>query len=489
MRKKYDIIVIGSGIGGLVSAALLVDSGKKVLIVEKEPKPGGYLTEFKNEGFAFDVSLHLLNGCAEGQYVYNLFKRCGIIDEIKFVKPKHLYRSIFPDFDLKIPQTDLAGYKRLLVENFPGSQNGIEGIFREAGEVFDAIANHNSSAPITPLLSMYLKSNAEDVINKHIKDNKLKAVLYQLWMYFGLPPSMLRAVDFWYPWFDYSKNGGYYVERSSFAIVKALVNYIESKGGEFLFNRNIGRIVIENNLCKKVQFGRDEIFCDVVISNADITRTVHELIGSDQFPVRSMQRFKRIEPSISAFDIFLGLNVDLRRSYPDDYEIFVNPSYNIEEQYRDSILNRANKAPFAIAIYSNVNKFAAPERKSVVTITMLSGYDYWRSSSSKQEYQDKKQRIADILLNRASKIIPEIKDHVQKKVVSTPVTFERYSNNLRGAIYGYTHTTGGRLEVRPNEIKGIDNLYFASAWARQGSGVAKVLRSADEVARKILSKK
>ena len=85
--------------------------------------------------------------------------------------------------------------------------------------------------------------------------------------------------------------------------------------------------------------------------------------------------------------------------------------------------------------------------------------------------------------------MPEIKRYVQKKVVSTPVTFERYTNNSRGAIYGYAQTKGGKIEVRPNEIKKMKNLYFASAWARQGSGIVKVLRSADEVVKKILKAK
>ena len=114
MKSKYDIVVIGSGIGGLVSAALLLDLNKKILIIEKEPKPGGYLTEFRNKGFTFDVSLHLLNGCSEGGFVKDVFKRCGIIDNIRFLKPKFLYRSIFPDFDLRIPQTNIEQYKELL---------------------------------------------------------------------------------------------------------------------------------------------------------------------------------------------------------------------------------------------------------------------------------------------------------------------------------------------------------------------------------------
>ena len=488
VKKKYDIVIIGAGIGGLVSAALLVDSGKKILIIEKEPKPGGYLTEFKNEGFSFDVSLHLLNSCSEGQYVHNMLKKCGVIDEIKFLKPKYLYRSIFPDFDVNIPQTNLEKYKEILKDISPESAKGIDLLCDEGVKIYEAVNHQKESNCISPLLMPYLRNNCDEMINKYIKDVKLKALIAQLWIYFGLPPKMLRAVDFCYPTFDYMMKGGYYVEKGSYAIVKALVNYIRNKGGDFLFNKNVGRISVENNVCKKVAFGKDEIFCDTIISNIDLTKTTYELIGSSAFSQASIKRLKSMEPSISAFEVFLGLDVDLKEHYPDDYEIFVNSEYDLEKQYEDCIHSNAKKAPFVMTINSNVNKFSAPIGKSVVTIVMLSGYDYW-IAKSKGEYQDKKQRIADILIKRARKVLPEIGSNIIKKVVSTPVTFERYTNNTKGAIYGYSRTTNEKAEINPHSIAKIDNLYFASAWVKQGSGVAKVMRSAEEVAKKILSNK
>jgi phytoene dehydrogenase-like protein len=301
----------------------------------------------------------------------------------------------------------------------------------------------------------------------------------------GLPPADSRALDFSYLWFDYIKNGGYYLEKGSYVIVDALVKYIKSKGGEFLFKKTADRILVKDKYCQKVKFDKDEAICNVLISNMDLHKTINNLIGAEEYSPKCISRLNSIEPSISAFEIFLGLDTDLRSLYPDDYEIFVNSSYDIEGQYKASLDNNAEKAPFIITINSNLNRFSAPKEKSVVTIIMLSGYDYW-TSKSRNEYEEKKQYIADILIKRAGKIFPEIKSNIQKKIISTPLTFERYTNNSKGAIYGYARNLNGPVEIRPNAVNKIKNLYFASAWARQGSGVMKVLQSADEVCGQIL---
>lgn len=484
MNDRYDIVVIGSGIGGLVSAALLSKAGKKVLIIEKEPKPGGYLTEFRTDDFVFDVSLHLLNGCNKGGYVYDIFRKCGILEDIKFIKPKYLYRSVFPGLDIRIPQAGMKEHKETLIKYFPESKKGIEAFFTDMPKVFSEVSGAGNSSPITPMLSSYLRNSAEHVMNKYISDERLKAVICQLWMYFGLPPSKLRAMDFCYPWVDYSQNGGYYPEKGSYAITRALVNRIKKNGGKFVFGKEADRIMIENGICNGVGMGGRETACDAVIVNSDLQKTIYNLIGQKVLTPASYAKLENIEPSISAVEIFMGLDVDLNDKYPDEFEIFVNSTYDIDEQYRQSIDNEAEKAPFAIGIYSNVNRFAAPKGKSAVTIVMLSGYKYWVSLSQK-EYGNAKERISGILIKRASKIIPEMSTHLKKKIVATPITFKRYTNNSEGSIYGYVRTRQGKIEIRPNESSGIKNLYFASAWARQGSGVMKVLRCAEDVVKKI----
>jgi prolycopene isomerase len=487
MNNKYDIVVIGSGIGGLVSALLLSKSGRKVLIVEKGPGAGGYLKGFRDDGFVFDPSLHLLNGCRKDRYTYDIFSRCGVLKDLEILKPRYLYRSVFPEHDIKVPQQDPDSYKECLFKCFPGSRKGVENFFAESNRVFDEISGLDKGKPISASLSSYFKKSVSDVISRHISDDRLKAVICQSWSYFGLPISKLRAVDFCYPWIDYIINGGHYIRGGGQALVSAFINRLKTESVDLFFNRSADKIIIKDGSCCGVKIGRDIVLCDTVVSGMDLNKTVYDLIGEKSFSNLSLDRIKSIEPSISNFEIFLELNVDMRKTRPDDYEVFVNPDYNIETQYEASIKNNADRAAFTIAVYSNIDNKAAPSDKSIVTISMLSGYDYW-SGTSKSEYREKKESIADILLKRAGKVMPELLTSIEKKIIATPMTFERYTGNLRGAIYGYARTVGRSLEARPNDIRDIKNLYFSSAWARQGSGVEKVLRSADETVKRILKK-
>jgi len=486
VKDKYDVVIVGSGIGGLVSAVLLSEAGRSVLVIEKEPGPGGYLAGFTIDGFAFEPSLHLLNGCSEGRYTYEILKQCKITDKIRFIKPKYLYRGIFPDFDIRVPQSDPDKYKSILIGLFPDSEHGIEELFSSTLKMFREITASDGVRTISPILMPYFRRTCGEVLGQYIKDEKLKAIIVQPWTYFGLPPSLLRAVDFFYPWYDYVCNGGYYVKRGGLGLVNELYDRAEANGATFVFNQKVDKVEVHDNYCKHVIFGSAKVSCGVLISGADLFSTVTDLIGAKHLPQTTLNKIKSIMPSISNFEIFLGLSTDLRNKYSDDYEILISSDYDPDSQYNASLSDDVKAAPFSITLYSNIDNSCTSGNKSMITINMLSGYDHWKIKSD-EEYRGKKDEVADILIKRACKIIPEIEDNIQTKVVSTPTTFERYTNNYKGAIYGNNRSIGSLAEVRPGNSLKIKNLHFASAWARQGSGVEKVLHSAGEVVKRILN--
>ena len=127
----YDAVVIGAGLGGLSAAAAFARQGFKVVVLEQHGVPGGYASSFKRPGgFTFDVSLHSTTvGIRDG--IANLIYGFPEIQDVVFAPHKPLYRAIYPDYDIRVPDRDVAGYIKVLKTNFPDDGDAIDGIFAD----------------------------------------------------------------------------------------------------------------------------------------------------------------------------------------------------------------------------------------------------------------------------------------------------------------------------------------------------------------------
>jgi phytoene dehydrogenase-like protein len=127
----FDAVVIGSGIGGLSCAAAFARQGFKPLVLEKHDRPGGYATTFTRPGgFVFDVSLHSTTAW-EQNGLHNLIPGFPEIRDLEFVPHPNLYRAIYPEHDIRVPQKDVKAYADLLVKHFPAEEAGIRGLLED----------------------------------------------------------------------------------------------------------------------------------------------------------------------------------------------------------------------------------------------------------------------------------------------------------------------------------------------------------------------
>jgi len=500
MQNKYDVIVIGAGIGGLTAAAILARNGKKVLVLEKNPVVGGYAVNFRRGEFEFDASLHMICGCGKDEPTYKILRRAGVSDKVVFLKPKYLYRSIFPDFDLRIIQSNPKGYLNELTKKFPSEQKGINKLFREMTEIYYEMLKFLYS-PIPfgiekfyfplkyPKLFFYSNKPYQDMLDRFLKEYRLKAIISQLWGYIGLPPTKLSSLYFSYAWHDYLYNGGYYPKGGSQSLSNAFVKSIKENNGEIILNKEVEKVCIDNYIGRCVRTkDKKEFYADVIISGIDAKKTFLRLIGEEYLTKSFKRKLNKMQPSISAIQIYLGLNVDLKDKGIFDYEIFFNPGYDFESQYEDFIGNtNIENMLCAITIYSNLESNIALLGKSVIGFIALSNYDFWRELSDK-EYEEKKQQIANILIRRVEKIIPNLSSYIEKIEVATPLTMERYTGSTNGAIYGWSQIISQTGIKRLDFKTPIRNIYLASAWTQPGAGITGVMFSGERTADNILKR-
>ncbi len=504
---KYDAIIIGSGLGGLSCGAYLAKNGLKVLILEKHTTPGGYATSFRRGVYTFDSTLHMIAGVGKGQDMYRFLEWCGVADEIEFLKLKHFARLVFPDHDLRVPNGNLEEVTVLLETSFP-NEKGIRPLLREMTKIHDDTRRFVlSEAPMWQQLPIFpfkyrslfrmLKKTAKQLLDKHIKDYKLKAILLANYGFFGLPPSRLNALSV-YANITYWTDGAYYPKGGNQTIPNAFAEFIKRNKGEIYLNSQVTSIITEKNQAIGVRTRKgEEFFAENIISNASAPETFHTLIGDRRLPTKFLEKMKGMEPSTSGFMVYLGLDEEFKAKLnnTEDYEIFVSETYDQDTDYEWISQCETEKASYFITLHSNVDESLSPANRFVLSLTQGQPYSHWKKfetdykTGKKDEYNKEKDRLAGILIKRAEKIISGLSRHIEVIESATPLTLERYTGNFNGAFYGWANTTTQFTPMDRMVNNPIKHLHLSSAWTFPGEGQATTIACGYRTARHIIGRK
>ncbi len=492
--KPFDAVIIGSGLAGLSCAAGFARQGFRPLVLEHHSKPGGYATTFRRKDFVFDVSLHS-TVVGERNGVHNLIPGFPEITQVEFVPHADLYRAIFPDHDVRVPQRDLDRYVKILVESFPAEQAGIAGIFEDMRGLSTDIGKLQSGggridmsrfAQDYPYLSKSLGKTWGQMVDTRLKDSKLKAIVSSLWVYYGLPPSRLSPFYYALPTYGYLQAGGWYPRGKSQAISDALVAFITERGGQVRVSTGVDEILVKDHAAYGVRTASgEEIRARVVVSNANPHDTFRKMMKEGEFLADYFKKLDSYSVSLSSFQVFLGLKKDLAgRSGLKDTEIFYSPGYDIDASYDAMQKADIERGGFALTLYDNLYRGYSPAGKNTMNLLTLQGYGPWEeyeadySKGRKQAYRARKKALADRLIDEAEKhVLPGIRDAIEVIEVGTPLTNVRYTRNHRGAIYGWDQTLTNTGQNRVGHKTPIKNLYLAGAWSTPGHGYGAVIPS------------
>jgi all-trans-retinol 13,14-reductase len=494
-KNQFDAIIVGSGLGGLSCAAAFARQGFKVLVLEQHDKPGGYATSFvRPGGFEFDVSLHSTT-VGQRSGIYNLIPGLPEISEVEFVPHPTLYRAIFPEHDIRVPQRNVSAYIDLLTMTFPNEKEGIRGLFDELNAMmkeFGRISAARGSVDMSrfpvdfPNIARYSTCTWGQIVDAKIRDPKAKAVVASLWAYYGLPPSKLASIFYAMPTMSYLTDGGYYPRGRSQTISNALVKFIEARQGKVQLRTHVDSILVKDGAAYGVKTAEgQEHFAKVVISNANAYDTFHALVSADEHLKDYLARLDGFSVSLSSFQVFLGLKRDLVHELGiHDTEIFYFPNYDLEAGYQDSVNADFNNPGFCVTLYDNLYPGYSPKGKNTINLLTLQGYDHWKKfqtdyrKGNKEAYRLEKERMSNLLIQRAETVLlPGLSNAIEVKEIGTPLTNARYTGNYRGAIYGWDQTLDNSQPRRLPHVTPIKNLYLSGAWTSPGHGYGGVIGS------------
>jgi all-trans-retinol 13,14-reductase len=493
-KTDFDAVIIGSGLGGLSCAAAFARQGFKALVLEHHTKPGGYATTFKRRDFIFDVSLHSTT-IEERNGLHNLIPGFPEIKDVEFVPHPHLYRIIFPDYDIRVPQKGFDEYIKTLIGHFPEEKEGIQGIFSDMkGLVEDVNKLSRAGGQVNmmtfprdyPLLAKNSNRTWGQMLDDRVKNSKLKAIISGLWGYYGLPPSKLASFYYALPTINYLQQGGYYPVGKSQKISDALVKFIEERGGKVILRKRVDEILVNNHSAYGVKTADGQEFTGkVVVSNANAYDTFHTMMDEGDYLKDYLKRMDKFSVSLSSFQVFLGLKKDLVGQLGiKDSEIFYETGYDTEASYQAQLKADMENTGYGLTLYDNLYQGYSPEGKNTLTIITLQGYDFWKKYEAdyfqgrKKAYRKEKERMADILIDKVEEtLLPGLRKTIEVKEIGTPLTNVRYTKNYRGAIYGWDQTLDNSIPRRLPHKTPINNLYLSGAWTNPGGGYGAVIPS------------
>jgi len=491
--NHYDVIVVGAGMGGLTSALKLASCGKKILVLERHSSPGGVASSFKRKGFLFESVLHYVDGLAPGGQIRAFLDDYGVSQKLDYIDIKEFGRVIYPEHDFVVG-ADFDSLEAYLKDVFPDDAQGVDKFFRDIHKFYAQLDHfvggklpHWCKMLLSPFLyPSIIKASCltlEQFMTGKIKDKKLRGILGTIWGFIGLPPSEASAFYFLIVFRGCWGKNTAFIKNGFSSLFNAMVERIREYGSEVRFNTRVKEIITRGTgRIKGVRTDKgEEFFSEQVISNANPIDTLTGLIDCDISRKIYAVKLSAMQKTISAMQVYLGLDLPLEALGMRHVLLCVNTTYDHDGHFRYCRNADYHRCNLLVTSDSQLDGGFAPAGKSAISAITFNDYANW-SNLTQEEYAKKKKEFAGIIVARLEKYLPGITGHIEVLEVATPMTMERYGLFPEGAVYGFSQTVGQASHNRLSQKTRIKGLFLAGAWTQPGAGIHGCLVSGKDAA-------
>ena len=509
---RYDVVVIGAGLGGLTAGAILARAGRKVLVIERSNSVGGAASSYKSGDLFVEGSLHETSDPYDPRDPkHSVLTRAGVIDAVKWIPSGAFYEARGGPLDQPFVMPDnFDTARRALTERFPEARAGIHQLLAEMERIASAMGSLSQGADAfknpRETLSALLKLvpavrdwrlSLSQKLDRIFGDNEaVKCAVAANLSYYHDDPATLWWIYFAMAQGSYLLSGGRFVQGGSQRLSSALARAIRVAGGEVLVRRVVSGIALDQQgragtVTHTARDGSDP----QVVEGLRIVSNAAPAVLAPLMPQAAAEKltesYTARTPSMSLFALTLGLSKPPREFGISAYSTQLLPGEMKRlSDYAQGAALMANEPgermpPMSIVDYAAIDSGvpAPPYVLSILGPDLLSNWD----SSDMDAYREKRGRWQEAIVRHLSSFYPDLADNVVASSFNTALSVRQYLNAPGGAVYGFAPTPPRSIWRTPvrSPRTSIPGLYLASAYAGFG-GYSGVVQSGGACADMIL---
>jgi len=432
---KFDVIILGAGLGGLSCGYILAKEGLRVCILEKHHTPGGNLQTFTRYGLKFETGVHYIGALNPGQTLYRYWKYFGLADTLPIQKlnPDGFDRIGFEDAEYPLAQ-GFSNFIEQLLPFFPQSKDTLRQYIREVSEIVSAFPLYNLEHPEYHDEKQYIGQSAFDFFKKFSPGGRLSTVLAgNNFLYAGTRNTPLHIAALINHSFI---SGAFRIIGGSHQVTGILVKNIISMGGNILTNSEVTGIDHTDSLFSVATTEGRKFFSGKLVSAIHPGNTL-SLLSQKLVRAAFRDRIFRIINTPSAFVLYLVMKPG---SFPYlNHNFYYHKNENVWDESAGRGMGIEWPSMFMLSTAAH-----EPNQRFAKTMTIITYMNYrevkaWENSTTGRrgdDYSGFKKEKAERLLQLVEMKYPEIRLAIAHMEISTPLTWRDYTGTPEGSMYG-----------------------------------------------------
>ncbi|MDH3860803.1 MAG: NAD(P)/FAD-dependent oxidoreductase [Gammaproteobacteria bacterium] len=461
LAPDYDAIVIGSGMGGLTTAAILSDLGRKVCVLEQHYTAGGFTHSYERAGYEWDVGVHYIGEVGAATRTRKMFDYLSN-GQLEWAPMADEYDRFYVGDKVFNAVAGKDEFRNNLIRQFPNETQAIDLYMRLLDRTGDALSAFGMGRGMSKLQRFAMKPWTAwklrgafrrityDVLSDLTDDQDLIATLCGQWGDMGMPPrrSPFMAHAMIARHYLY---GGYYPVGGSWRMAETIIPKIQAAGGEVFTYAKVEQILVENGRVAGVEMkDGHRIRCDCIISSAGVDNTFNHLLPED-VAIKSgyRQRLTSVTPSMAHLGVYIGLKGTAEELGLPKTNFWIYPGNNYDKAV-DAFMDNPD-APFPV-VYISFPSAKDPDYENrhpgTATIEIVAPAPYERFEKWREEtwgkrgddYEALKEALGSRLMETLYDKLPHLRGKVDYFEVSTPLSTNWFGGYQRGELYGLEHS-------------------------------------------------